>query len=92
MGDESELQRQVLSVRDFKPLTDEVVAALRQKFSAGPRPAGAAVALEADTGARHIFGSFGVHWKIDGSDSNGRFSVVHHPIAPRSLVARLHGR
>jgi mannose-6-phosphate isomerase-like protein (cupin superfamily) len=31
-----------------------------------------------------------VHWKIDSADSGGRFSVVHHPIAPRSLVAALH--
>ena len=38
----------------------------------------------------HVFGAFGVHWKIDSADSGGRFSVVHHPIAPRSLVAPLH--
>lgn len=31
-----------------------------------------------------------MHWKIDSSDSAGRVSVVHHPIAPRSLVAPLH--
>lgn len=66
------------------------MADLRQKFSAGPRLPGAAVALDADAGARHIYGTFGVHWKIDGADTAGRFSVVHHPIAPRSLVAPLH--
>jgi mannose-6-phosphate isomerase-like protein (cupin superfamily) len=62
---------------------------LRNQFRAGPRPDGA-TALDADAGARHIFGTFGVHWKIDGADSAGRFSVVHHPIAPRALVAPLH--
>lgn len=84
------MKTSLLSPDSVTDTTDQVVTALRQKFSAGPRPDGAAVALEPDTGARHIFGSFGVHWKIDGSDSDGRFSVVHHPIAPRSLVAPLH--
>lgn len=36
------------------------------------------------------FGGLGVDWKIDGSDSGSRFSVVHHPIAPRALAAPLH--
>lgn len=66
------------------------IMAARLKFPAGPRPDGSAVALDQDAGARHIYGAFGVHWKIDSSDSDGRFSVVHHPIAPRSLVAPLH--
>jgi mannose-6-phosphate isomerase-like protein (cupin superfamily) len=70
--------------------TDNTVAIARKKFTAGPRPQGAAVALDADAGARHIYGAFGVHWKIDSADSGRRFSVVHHPIAPRSLVAPLH--
>ena len=72
------------------PLADQSRASLRARFSAGPRPAGSAVALDADAGTRHIYGAFGVHWKIDGADSGGRFSVVHHPIAPRSLVAPYH--
>ena len=71
-------------------LTDNVVITARKKFTAGTRPPGRAVALDSDAGARHIFGAFGVHWKIDSADSGGRFSVVHHPIAPRSLVAPLH--
>lgn len=69
---------------------NRALGSLRSRFPAGPRPANSPVALDADAGARHIFGSFGVHWKIDGADSGGRFSVVHHPIAPRSLVAPLH--
>lgn len=78
------------SVHSAASRTDKVPPALRRKFPAGPRPARAAVALDADAGARHFFGTFGVQWKIDGSDTAGRFSVVHHPIPPRSLVAPLH--
>lgn len=36
------------------------------------------------------FGGLAVHWKLDGPLSNGRFAVVHHPIAPRALAAPLH--
>lgn len=36
------------------------------------------------------FGGFGVQWKIDGADSDGRFSIVHHPMAPGVLAAPLH--
>lgn len=79
------------SSADSSPLSiDNVVLAARKKFPAGPRPPGGVVALDPDAGARHIFGAFGVHWKIDSADSGRRFSVVHHPIAPRSLVAPLH--
>jgi mannose-6-phosphate isomerase-like protein (cupin superfamily) len=35
-------------------------------------------------------GGFGIHWKIDGAQTAGRFSVVQHPIAPRKLAAPLH--
>jgi len=36
------------------------------------------------------FGGLGVEWKIDGAETEGRFSVVHHPIAARALAAPLH--
>lgn len=36
------------------------------------------------------FGGLGIVWKIDSPDTGGRFSVVHHPIAPRALAAPLH--
>jgi mannose-6-phosphate isomerase-like protein (cupin superfamily) len=36
------------------------------------------------------FGGFGARWKIDGSQTGGRFAVVHHPIAARTLAAPLH--
>ena len=35
-------------------------------------------------------GGFGVDWKLDGEDTGGRFAIVHHPIAPRTLAAPLH--
>lgn len=36
------------------------------------------------------FGGFGVDWKIDAGQAGGRFSVVHHPMAPHALAAPLH--
>ncbi|MQA28305.1 MAG: cupin domain-containing protein [Luteitalea sp.] len=36
------------------------------------------------------FGGLGVCWKVDGNQTGGRFSVVHHPIAPHALAAPLH--
>lgn len=33
---------------------------------------------------------FGIQWKLDGQESAKRFSVVHHPLAPRHLAAPLH--
>jgi mannose-6-phosphate isomerase-like protein (cupin superfamily) len=36
------------------------------------------------------FGGLGINWKIDGKHSEGRFSVVHHPIAPHALAVPLH--
>ncbi len=36
------------------------------------------------------FGGLGVRWKIDGPSTQGRFAVVHHPMAPHALAAPLH--
>jgi mannose-6-phosphate isomerase-like protein (cupin superfamily) len=36
------------------------------------------------------FGSLGVAWKIEGTETAGCFAVVEHPIPPRSLAAPLH--
>lgn len=47
-------------------------------------------AIRATDGDRFDFGGLGVHWKIDAPDTEGRFSVVHHPIAPRALAAPMH--
>ena len=32
----------------------------------------------------------GTEWKIDGKSTEGRFSIVHRTIAPRTLAAPLH--
>lgn len=47
-------------------------------------------AATTDPMAEFDFGGLGVVWKIDAGDTSGRFSVVHHPIAPRALAAPLH--
>lgn len=36
------------------------------------------------------FGSFGVRFMVWGGESGGGFSLVEHPIPPRTLVAPLH--
>ncbi|NKE72154.1 cupin domain-containing protein [Candidatus Manganitrophus noduliformans] len=36
------------------------------------------------------FGGLGVLWKVDGQETGQRFSIIHHPIAPRALAAPLH--
>jgi len=36
------------------------------------------------------FGGLGVEWRLEGEASDGRFSIVHHPIAARALAAPLH--
>lgn len=46
--------------------------------------------LKTTDGNLFDFGGLGVHWKLDGALSQGRFAVVHHPLAPRALAAPLH--
>lgn len=41
-------------------------------------------------GEEFDFGGLGLNWKIDGTDTGDRFSVIHHPIAPHALAAPLH--
>lgn len=47
-------------------------------------------AIKITSGESFDFGGLGVTWKIDGPITGSRFSVVHHPIAPRALAAPLH--
>ena len=46
--------------------------------------------IQAADGDSFDFGGLGVRWTIDGDHSQGRFAVVHHPLAPRALAAPLH--
>ncbi len=48
------------------------------------------VAIGAAEGESVDFGSLGVVWKIDGDETEERFSIVEHPIPSRSLAAPLH--
>src|SRR5213079_595706 len=41
-------------------------------------------------GKAGFLGSIGVRFMIDGSDADGRFSLVEHPMSPRALAAPLH--
>jgi mannose-6-phosphate isomerase-like protein (cupin superfamily) len=47
-------------------------------------------AIKATDGETFDFGGFGVTWKIEGRETDQRFSVVHHPLAPHALAAPLH--
>ncbi len=42
------------------------------------------------SGEKVDFGGLGVDWKVQGQDTGGRFSIVHHPLAPHALAAPLH--
>jgi mannose-6-phosphate isomerase-like protein (cupin superfamily) len=55
-----------------------------------PTSSDAPVIIPPGIGEKFDFGGFGVRWKIEGPQTSGRFSVVHHPLAPRSLAAPLH--
>ena len=48
------------------------------------------ITIGADEGERVDLGGLGIVWKIEGAAAEGRFSVVHHPLAPRALAAPLH--
>lgn len=48
------------------------------------------LAIDPEEGESFDFGSLGVVWKIESDESEGRFSVVEHPIPPRTLAAPLH--
>lgn len=54
------------------------------------QPVASAFTVHPGSGERVDFGGLGVEWKIDGTLTDGRFAVVHHPLAPRALAAPLH--
>ena len=41
-------------------------------------------------GGEGFLGSIGVRFMIDGPETDGRFSLVEHPMSPRALAAPLH--
>jgi hypothetical protein len=47
--------------------------------------------IEAGEGDRVDLAGLGIVWKLEGAESDGRFSVVHHPLArarsPRRCTA-----
>jgi len=47
-------------------------------------------AIPSNEGEFFDFGGLAVRWKIAGNASDGRFAIVHHPLAPRALAAPLH--
>jgi mannose-6-phosphate isomerase-like protein (cupin superfamily) len=47
-------------------------------------------ALKSGEGTQGWLGGLGVRFMIPGSDSNGGFSLVEHPLQPRALAAPLH--
>lgn len=55
-----------------------------------PPPFPAPVAIPSGAGRHFDLGGLGIDWKIDGIHSEGRFAVVHHPLAPKALAAPLH--
>ena len=48
------------------------------------------VTIPADGSEQVDLGGFGIVWKIEGAETDERFSFVHHPLAPRALAAPLH--
>jgi mannose-6-phosphate isomerase-like protein (cupin superfamily) len=63
---------------------------MERASSSQPSPPSAPLIIPPGVGDKFDFGGFGVHWKIDGFQTDRRFSVVHHPLAPRALGAPLH--
>jgi mannose-6-phosphate isomerase-like protein (cupin superfamily) len=58
--------------------------------TAPPSSAPGPLVIPLGAGDHFQLGGFGINWKIDGFQTDGRFSVVHHPMAPRALAAPLH--
>lgn len=54
------------------------------------QPAASPITILPGVGESVDFGGLGVEWKIGGSLTDGRFAVVHHPLAPHALAAPLH--
>src|SRR5439155_9267866 len=63
---------------------------MEREFSGrSPFPSGALL-IPLGAGEKFDTGRLGTQWKIDGPQTGGRFSVVHHQLPPRMLAAPLH--
>ncbi len=56
----------------------------------GPSSPSTPTVIQMNAGEKFDFGAYETHWKIDGSQTGGRFAIVHHPLKPRMLAAPLH--
>jgi mannose-6-phosphate isomerase-like protein (cupin superfamily) len=61
----------------------------RKSFGRSPSPSGSLL-IPFGAGEKFDTGRLGIHWKINGSQTAARFSVVHHQPPPRTLAAPLH--
>ena len=55
-----------------------------------PSLSSAPLLIPPGAGDQFDFGAYATHSKIDGSQTGGRFAVVHHPLMPHTLGAPLH--
>ncbi|UFW85061.1 cupin domain-containing protein [Bradyrhizobium barranii] len=63
---------------------------MEQKFSDLSPSQSGSLLIAAEAGEKFDTGRLGIHWKINGAQTGGRFSVVHHELPPRTLAAPLH--
>jgi mannose-6-phosphate isomerase-like protein (cupin superfamily) len=61
----------------------------RKFLGRSPSPSGSLL-IPVGAGEKFDTGRLGTHWKINGSQTGGGFSVVHHQLPPRTLAAPLH--
>ena len=80
----------------LSPSSDVLSAASSAVRDATANPPGlseipdAPIVIPHEAGELFDRAGFGIHWKIDGDQTARRFSIVHHPLAPRVLAAPLH--
>jgi mannose-6-phosphate isomerase-like protein (cupin superfamily) len=61
----------------------------RKFLGRSPSPSGSLL-IASEAGEKCDTGRLGIHWRINGSQTGGRFSGVHHQLPPRTLAAPSH--
>lgn len=61
----------------------------RKSSGRSPSPSGSLLS-PGGAGEKFDTGRLGKHWKLNGAQTGGRFSVVHHRLPPRTLAAPFH--